>query len=91
MILALAVNTVPDRQAIRGRLLGTWANAANGRQGDDAAPARRAMNSRRLMCSPQFEDHTLPHQDRECGVVHHGKIDGRMAEMGIKTGGYAAQ
>jgi hypothetical protein len=31
---------------------------------------------------PQPEDRTLPHRCRECRVVHHSKIDRRMAEMG---------
>jgi hypothetical protein len=30
------------------------------------------MKSRRFMCSPQSEDHTLPHR-RKCRVVHHSK------------------
>src|SRR5262249_16139504 len=29
-----------------------------------AAPPTSAMNSRRLMCCPQYEDHTLPHRGK---------------------------
>jgi hypothetical protein len=32
------------------------------------------MNSRRLMCSPESEDCTLPHRDRKYRVVHRSKF-----------------
>jgi hypothetical protein len=57
----------------------------------DGIPPSRALEinsfsmaigqSRRCMCCPS-EDRTLPHRCKECRVVHHSKIDGRMAEMG---------
>jgi hypothetical protein len=38
--------------------------------GHAAAPPTSVMNSRRLMCSPQAEDHTLSHRWKS-RVVHH--------------------
>jgi hypothetical protein len=32
------------------------------------------MNSRRLMCSPESKDCTLPHSGRKYRVVHHSKF-----------------
>jgi hypothetical protein len=29
------------------------------------------MNSRRLMCSPQAEDHTLAHREKPCCALQH--------------------
>jgi hypothetical protein len=40
------------------------------------------MKSRRLMCSPQPEGHTLPYRRENADVVHHSKTDCRMSEMG---------
>jgi hypothetical protein len=56
------------------------ARAASGHA--TAAPPSAKMNSRRLMCRPLSDDHTLPHRCKEYRAVHHSKIDRRMAEMG---------
>jgi hypothetical protein len=50
-----------------------------------AASPKSVMNSRRLigLLSPSITPyHILPHRCRNCCVVHHSKIDCRMAEMG---------
>src|ERR1700730_10896216 len=56
----------------RTRVTGCCAPAARGHT--TAAPPRRVMNSRRLMCCSQSRDCTLPHRDGKYRVVHHSKL-----------------
>src|SRR5258708_3176403 len=56
----------------------TGSFCARAASGHAAAPPTSVMNSRRLMRSPQSEDHTLPQRCKECRVVHHNKIGRRL-------------
>jgi hypothetical protein len=47
-------------------------------------PPSSVMNSRRLMCSPEPEDRTLPQRCRKSRVVRHSKNCALMSQMGQK-------
>jgi hypothetical protein len=65
------------RNATRRTPVACCARAASGDA--TAAPPSSVMNSRLLMCSPQTEDHSLPHRrkSRVCASQHFGPPDFR--------------
>src|SRR5947209_8175837 len=67
--LAAGVGRDPPRKAIRGRLAGACANAANGQAHDDAAALpRNVMKSRRLIC-PSRAPQTAPSAMRKLSYL----------------------
>jgi hypothetical protein len=75
------IGTVVSSQTDEEFIAGCCARATSGHA---AAPPSSVMNaSRRLMrCPPQTGGHTLPHRYAKTLLLHHSKIDRRMAEMG---------
>src|SRR5262249_52272110 len=91
--IGLVVNANPTRKTFDAWALAACGNApanpqptseaAGGASGHAAAALPiNVMNSRRRMRSPQSEDRSLPHRDRQYPVVHHSKFSCPMTVVG---------
>src|SRR5262249_51314224 len=79
----MAESVVVPKNPMVGSFGGCCARAASGHA---AAPPSSEMNVRRLMCSSQPEDCSLPHRSRKCRVVHHSKLGRPLSQLGHSRG-----